>query len=167
MFVHMIVFVLYCYGFITICLWIHWNNLPEFFRVASLALAVKELQRTVAIYNWSITHVWPVKTKYTKAQTVWIFLVVILALRLKPSAETSISVWRASQEQHQQWWNYQCRSLTWQWWFSNHIILDLLRKSHNAPVPYPRMHHFVTEMCTRVHISVTKWCIVDLRDRSY
>ena len=22
------------------------------------------------------------------------------------------------------------------------------------------MHHFVTEMCTRVHISVTKWCIV-------
>ena len=25
---------------------------------------------------------------------------------------------------------------------------------------YPTMHHFVTEMCTRVHISVTKWCIV-------
>ena len=22
------------------------------------------------------------------------------------------------------------------------------------------MHHFVTEMCTHVHISVTKWCIV-------
>ena len=22
------------------------------------------------------------------------------------------------------------------------------------------MHHFVIEMCTRVHISVTKWCIV-------
>ena len=22
------------------------------------------------------------------------------------------------------------------------------------------MHHFVTEMCTYVHISVTKWCIV-------
>ena len=33
-------------------------------------------------------------------------------------------------------------------------------KSHNAPVPYPTMHHFVTEMCTRVHISVTIWCIV-------
>ena len=25
---------------------------------------------------------------------------------------------------------------------------------------YPTVHHFVTEMCTRVHISVTKWCIV-------
>ena len=24
----------------------------------------------------------------------------------------------------------------------------------------PTMHHFVTEMCTHVHISVTKWCIV-------
>ena len=28
------------------------------------------------------------------------------------------------------------------------------------PVPYPIMHHFITEMCTSVHISVTKWCIV-------
>ena len=24
----------------------------------------------------------------------------------------------------------------------------------------PTMHHFVTEMCTHVHISVTKWCVV-------
>ena len=37
---------------------------------------------------------------------------------------------------------------------------DPSHKSHNAPVvPYPILHHFVTEMCTRVHISVTKWCI--------
>ena len=28
-------------------------------------------------------------------------------------------------------------------------------------VPHPTMHHFVTEMCTCVHISVTKWCIVE------
>ena len=41
---------------------------------------------------------------------------------------------------------------------SSHRV-DLLHKSHNAPVPYPTMHHFVTEMCTCVHISVTKWCI--------
>ena len=33
-------------------------------------------------------------------------------------------------------------------------------KSHNASDKYPTMHHFVTEMCTCVHISVTKWCIV-------
>ena len=40
------------------------------------------------------------------------------------------------------------------------FCIDLLHNSHNAPVPYPIMHHFVTEMCTCVHISVTKWCIV-------
>ena len=38
--------------------------------------------------------------------------------------------------------------------------IDLLHKSHIAPVQYPTMHHFVTEMCTCVHISVTKLCIV-------
>ena len=32
---------------------------------------------------------------------------------------------------------------------------DLLHISHIAPIPYPTMHHFVTEMCTCVHISVT------------
>ena len=37
---------------------------------------------------------------------------------------------------------------------------DLIHKSHNASVSYPTVHHFVTEMCTCVHISVTKWCIV-------
>ena len=37
---------------------------------------------------------------------------------------------------------------------------NLSHKSHNASIPYPTMHHFVTEMCTCVHISVTKWCIV-------
>ena len=39
-------------------------------------------------------------------------------------------------------------------------IIDQSHKSHNAPVPYPTMHHFVTEMCTCLHISVTKWCNV-------
>ena len=32
--------------------------------------------------------------------------------------------------------------------------------SYNALDKYPMMHHFVTEMCTHVHISVTEWCIV-------
>ena len=32
----------------------------------------------------------------------------------------------------------------------------IVQKSHNAPVLYPTMHHFETEMCTCVHISVTK-----------
>ena len=37
--------------------------------------------------------------------------------------------------------------------------VDLLHKSHNASVLNPIMHHFLTEMCTCTHISVTKWCI--------
>ena len=39
-------------------------------------------------------------------------------------------------------------------------IIDQAHKSHNAPDEYPTMQHFVTEMCTYVHISVTKCCIV-------
>ena len=39
--------------------------------------------------------------------------------------------------------------------------IDLLHISHNASqVSCPTIHHFVTEMCTSVHISVTKRCIV-------
>ena len=33
---------------------------------------------------------------------------------------------------------------------------------HTASVRYPTMRHFVTKMCTHVHISVTKWCNVGL-----
>ena len=40
------------------------------------------------------------------------------------------------------------------------LKIELPHKSHNASDKYPTMHHFVTEMCTYVHISVTKWCIV-------
>ena len=39
-------------------------------------------------------------------------------------------------------------------------VADPYHKSHNAPVLYPTMHFFVTEMCTCVLISVTTWCIV-------
>ena len=41
-----------------------------------------------------------------------------------------------------------------------HRSIDPSHKSQNASLPYPIMQHFVTEMCTCVHISVTKWCIV-------
>ena len=40
--------------------------------------------------------------------------------------------------------------------------IDLLRESSSAPVPYPTVHHFITQMCTCVLISGTKivlWCI--------
>ena len=46
-------------------------------------------------------------------------------------------------------------------------IIDLFHKSHNAPVPYPTMHHFVTDVhicahfCYKmVHCGVFDWCIV-------
>ena len=45
--------------------------------------------------------------------------------------------------------------------------IDYSQKPYNAPVPYPILHYFVTEMCTTVHISVKNghcgifvWCIV-------
>ena len=47
-----------------------------------------------------------------------------------------------------------------QHWFYSAQVIDPSHKSQNASVPYPTMQHFVTEMCTCVHISVTKWCIV-------
>ena len=40
------------------------------------------------------------------------------------------------------------------------LTIDPSHKSHSAPVLCSTMYHFVTEMCTHVHISVTKWCIV-------
>ena len=40
------------------------------------------------------------------------------------------------------------------------ILIDPSHKSHVVPDKYPTTHHFVTEMCARVHISVTKWCNV-------
>ena len=39
-------------------------------------------------------------------------------------------------------------------------IYLLRTTSHDAPVPHPIMQHFVTQMYTCVHISVTKRCIV-------
>ena len=45
--------------------------------------------------------------------------------------------------------------------YARYNWIDLIHKSHNAIVSYPRMQHFVTEICTCVHISVTKWCILE------
>ena len=39
-------------------------------------------------------------------------------------------------------------------------LIDPSHKSQNASDKYPTMHHFVIEICTHVHISVTKWGIV-------
>ena len=47
-------------------------------------------------------------------------------------------------------------------YISSQDATDPSHKSHNASDKYPTMHHFVTEMCTHVHISVTKWCNVNI-----
>ena len=39
-------------------------------------------------------------------------------------------------------------------------VIDPSHKSHNASDKYLTIHHFVTETCTCMHISVTTWCIV-------
>ena len=39
---------------------------------------------------------------------------------------------------------------------THYVTIDPSHKSQNASVAYPTMQHFVTEMCTCVHISVTK-----------
>ena len=44
--------------------------------------------------------------------------------------------------------------------FSPYAPIGQIHRSYNTLVPHPTMNHFVTEMCTHVHISVTKWCIV-------
>ena len=41
----------------------------------------------------------------------------------------------------------------WGWWFET--LSRPLWRNRNVT-----MHHFVTEMCTCVYISVTKWCII-------
>ena len=41
------------------------------------------------------------------------------------------------------------------------ISIDPSHKSMKASDKYPKLHHFVTEMCTHVHIYVTKCCIVE------
>ena len=40
------------------------------------------------------------------------------------------------------------------------VTIDPSNKSYNALDKYATMYHFVTEMCTYVHISVTKWYIM-------
>ena len=45
-------------------------------------------------------------------------------------------------------------------YFSGIGTINTSHKSQPASDKYPTMHHFVTEMCTHVHISVTNWCIL-------
>ena len=41
-----------------------------------------------------------------------------------------------------------------------YLAIHIIHKSHDVPVLCPAGHQFVPEMCTCVHISGTKWCIV-------
>ena len=43
------------------------------------------------------------------------------------------------------------------------LAIDPSHKYHNASKKCPNMHHFLTEMCTHVHISFNKRCIVGYR----
>ena len=39
------------------------------------------------------------------------------------------------------------------------IKIDLLHEPHNAPILYPTMYHFVTEMCTFLLQNGALWAI--------
>ena len=76
-------------------------------------------------------------------------------------------VWQLTHHLNQWWqWSVAYGWTTGEKWFTNHSHMcngiDLLHNSHNAPVPYPTMHYFVTEMCTCVHISVKKCALWDI-----
>ena len=58
------------------------------------------------------------------------------------------------------WWERNKVSIEFNLWWPFVSEIDPSHKSHNALNKYPIMHYFVTEMCTHVYISVTKWCIV-------
>ena len=40
------------------------------------------------------------------------------------------------------------------------VLIDPSQKSQDGSDKYPTIHHFVPEIYTHVHISVTKWCVV-------
>ena len=69
---------------------------------------------------------------------------------------------------HGMYWSYGFRShltpgyinSSWQHEANVHRGIVPSHKSHIALDKYPSIHHFITEMCTHVHISATIWCIV-------
>ena len=87
----------------------------------------------------------------SKPSTSWWFEMTSRSLLRHSNAKPNDSVWISSASDHD-WFVKGCSNIV-QIWFR-------LQQSQNAPVPYTTMHHFVTEMCTGVHISVTQRCIV-------
>ena len=56
---------------------------------------------------------------------------------------------------------------SWGWWFDTPsrplwCHWNVLQKSHDAPVTYPTIYHFVTEMCTCVYICLMDWGICEM-----
>ena len=41
------------------------------------------------------------------------------------------------------------------------LAIYLSHTFHNAPVPYTKMHNFITKMCICMHMSLAQWCIVE------
>ena len=88
---------------------------------------------------------------------------VTWALRRLKSLETWLFVQHRSRPRN----NVANNSFSYCYGFGqNHSNNRSISQSHNALDKYSTMHHFVTKMCTGVHISVTKWCIVGLQTKT-
>ena len=57
-------------------------------------------------------------------------------------------------------WSYPYHSGLLQWHMGNMAGINVSKNRPVIQISHPTMHHFVIEMCTRVHISATKWCTV-------
>ena len=66
--------------------------------------------------------------------------------------------WRCLNRLHNALWDRAIVTQTRKIWY----LIDLLHKTHDAPVPYPMMHHFVAEMCTLLLQNAALWdiCVI-------
>ena len=132
---------------------LQWKDLQKFFDNLDVLLIKINVHKL---------NVRDVRGKWVNSMT---FIYKYLQFAERLFANQVVSVWghSASLHQHHHWALSWCEEKpvnnTETIGFPTSQI-DPLHKSHNTPVQYPKIHHFVTEMCTCVHISVTKWCIV-------
>ena len=101
---------------------------------------LKKAINTFTVTSWETFNQW---YTYRLASTVVLKVFTIFALKLAKRRPFSASFYSTGDRMYR-------------------ILWDQSHKSHNALDKYPTMHHFVTEMCTHVHISVINVALWDI-----